>query len=109
MGGRTGGFRRFKHRVLPGRVMDVASNALLPKGVQSLLLSPSRVAHALDRGGSTLRSKELPVCVGGSNSHYRSLNVETSASTFGPFTNFRSELQALETQNHGPVFVSHPF
>jgi hypothetical protein len=87
MGERTGGFRRFKHRVLPGRVMDLASNALLTKGVQSFL-SPTRIAQALDRGGSTLRSKELPVCVEGPNSHCRSL--ERQRALWVPFINFRS-------------------
>jgi hypothetical protein len=85
MGERTAGFRRFKHRVLPGRVMNLASNALLAKGVQSFL-SPSRVAQALDRGGNTLRSKELPVCVEGSTSHCRSLKRQRALLV--PFINF---------------------
>jgi hypothetical protein len=91
MGERTGGFRRLKHRalgaaVLPGRWSDLASNALLAKGVQSPL-SPTRIAQALDRGGSALRSKELPpvcvACVEGYTSHCRSL-LETPACSFGP-------------------------
>ena len=89
MGERTGRFRRFKHRVVPGRVMDLASNALLAKGVQSFL-SPTRIAQALDRGGTTLRSKQLPVCVEGSTSHCRSLKRQLAQRA--PFTNFRSEL-----------------
>ena len=89
MGERTGRFRRFKHRVVPGRVMNLASNALLAKGVQSFL-SPTRIAQALDRGGTTLRSKELPVCVEGPTSHCRSLKRQLAQRV--PFTNFRSEL-----------------
>jgi hypothetical protein len=77
--------------------MDVASNALLPKGVQSLLLSPSRVAHALDRGGSTLRSKELPVCVGGSNSHYRPLKRQRAPLAHSPTSAVSSRLLRRKT------------
>jgi hypothetical protein len=82
---RTGGFRRFKHRVLPGRWSDLASNALLAKGVQSPL-SPMRIAKTPDRGGSTLRSKELPVFVEGSTSHCRSLKRQRALLV--PFINF---------------------
>jgi hypothetical protein len=74
--------------------MNLASNALLAKSAQSFL-SPTRIAKALDRGGSTLRSKELPVCVEGSNSHCRSLKRQRAQRV--PFTNFRSE---LSVQNH---------
>jgi hypothetical protein len=38
-----------EHSVVPGRVIDLASNALRGKGVQSFV-SAKRIAEALDRG-----------------------------------------------------------
>jgi hypothetical protein len=81
-----------KHRVLPGRVMNLASNALLAKGVQSFL-SPSRIAQALDRGGSTLRSLKVIARVR-RRVYFPLPVVETSAIATGPIHQLRSELSA---------------
>jgi hypothetical protein len=89
MAERTGGSRRLKHRVLAGRVPELASNALLAKGVQSLL-SPKRIAEALDRGASTQSPRAPRIAHVRRRAYFPLPVVETPAAALAPSINFRS-------------------